>query len=130
MPIKTLPKLIQVGLFLNIPVEDHLIISEKSFYSFGDSGLLNDLRINTRYLLPYKVQENMKKEAEKIGEEREKVKANKKFIQIAKQLKNKGFTIKQIRELTGLTTKEITALKPNTKAKPKPKSKAKPKAKP
>jgi DNA repair protein RadC len=115
-------KLIQVGLFLNIPVEDHLIISEKSFYSFGDSGLLNDLRINTRYLLPYKVQEQMNKDAKEMGIKEATEKANKKFIQIAKQLKNKGFTIKQIRELTGLTTKEITAIKANTKAKPKPRA--------
>jgi DNA repair protein RadC len=109
-------KLIQVGLFLNIPVEDHLIISEKSFYSFGDSGLLHDLRINTRYLLPYKVQEQMKKEAEKIGEERGKQKLSK---IIGVMLKRK-LTLKQITELTGLSTKEINAIKPNTKAKPKP----------
>jgi DNA repair protein RadC len=104
-------KLIQVGLFLNIPVEDHLIISEKSFYSFGDSGLLNDLRINTRYLLPYKVQENMKKEAEKIGKQKGKT-------EIVKMMGKKKLTSKQISELTGLTVKEINTILP--KAKPKP----------
>jgi DNA repair protein RadC len=116
-------KLIQVGLFLNIPVEDHLIISEKSFYSFGDSGLLHDLRINTRYLLPYKVQENMKKEAEEIGKQKGKQEGMKEaFIKMAKQLKRKGFTIKQIQDLTGLKPAQINAIKPNTKAKPKPRA--------
>jgi DNA repair protein RadC len=110
-------KLIQVGLFLNIPVLDHLIVSEKSFYSFSDSGLLYDLTVNTRYLLPYKVQEKMKKESEKLGEDREREKANKKFMQIAKQLKIKGFTVKQITELTGLKPSQINAIKAAPKKK-------------
>jgi DNA repair protein RadC len=97
-------KLIQVGFFLNIPVLDHLIVSEKSFYSFSDSGLLHDLTVNTRYLLPYKVQEKMKKEAVKLGEDN-------KTKQFAQQLKNKGFDIKQIVELTGITKAEATKLK-------------------
>jgi DNA repair protein RadC len=103
-------KLIQVGLFLNIPVEDHLIISEKSFYSFGDSGLLNDLRINTRYLLPYKVQEQMNKDAKELGK-------NEKAKEIVKMMAKKKLTTKQISELTGLSVKEINTILP--KAKPK-----------
>jgi DNA repair protein RadC len=101
-------KLIQVGLFLNIPVIDHLIINEKTYYSFDDSGLLLDLRINTRYLLPYKVQEKMKKEAKEIGKS-EGVKEKTK--QFAQKLKDKGFDIKQIVELTGITKAEATKLK-------------------
>jgi hypothetical protein len=54
------------------------------------------------YRLPYKVQEKMKKEAKEMGIKEATEKANKKFIQIAKQLKTKRFTIKQIKELTGL----------------------------
>jgi DNA repair protein RadC len=110
-------KLIQVGLFLNIPVIDHLIINEKTYYSFDDNGVIHDLNINTRYLLPYKVQEQMKKEAKEMGIKEATEKANKKFIQIAKQLKNKGFTIKQITELTGLKPSQINVIKPIEKKK-------------
>jgi DNA repair protein RadC len=106
-------KLIQVGLFLNIPVIDHLIINEKTYYSFDDNGVIHDLNINTRYLLPYKVQEKMKKEAKEMGIKEATEKANKKFIQIAKQLKTKGFTIKQITELTGLKPSQINVIKPS-----------------
>lgn len=36
-------QLIQCGRILHVPVQDHLIITEKSFYSFGDTGLLAEL---------------------------------------------------------------------------------------
>jgi DNA repair protein RadC len=97
-------KLIQVGLFLNIPVIDHLIINEKTYYSFDDNGVIHDLNINTRYLLPYKVQEQMKKEAKEVGKAEG-------INKVAQQLKNKGFDIKQIVELTGITKAEATKLK-------------------
>jgi DNA repair protein RadC len=106
-------KLIQVGLFLNIPVIDHLIINEKTYYSFDDSGLLLDLRINTRYLLPYKVQEKIKKEVAKNTLE-------KRNTEIVKMMAKKKLTSKQISEFTGLTVKEINAILP--KSKPKSKS--------
>lgn len=111
-------KLIQVGLFLNIPVVDHLIINEKTYYSFDDNGLLHDLRINTRYLLPYKVQEKMKKEAEEIGKQKGKaegIKEERKKVVLA--MKKKGYTIKQIQELTGLKPSQINAFKATPKKK-------------
>jgi DNA repair protein RadC len=107
-------KLIQVGLFLNIPVIDHLIINEKTYYSFSDSGLLHDLTIATKYLLPYKEQERMKKEAEEIGKQKGIIQEKKKMAQ---QLKKKGFTTKQITELTGLKASEINTLKAPVKKK-------------
>jgi DNA repair protein RadC len=111
-------RLIQVGLFLNIPVIDHLIINEKTYYSFEDTGLIHDLNINTRYLLPYKVQEKMKKEALKLGEEKgiekEKQRRSKELVLA---MKKKGYTIKQIQELTGLKPSQINAIKPIEKKK-------------
>jgi DNA repair protein RadC len=101
-------KLIQVGLFLNIPVIDHLIINEKTYYSFSDSGLITDLVINTRYRLPYKEQEKMKKEAKEVGKIE---KAN----EIVKMMAKKKLTPKQISELTGLTVKEINTILPKKK---------------
>jgi DNA repair protein RadC len=76
---KITDKLIQVGLFLTIPVIDHLIINEKLYYSFSESALLHDLTVNSRYLLPYKVQEKMQKEAEKVGKEKVELQKTKEF---------------------------------------------------
>jgi DNA repair protein RadC len=104
-------KLIQVGIFLTIPVIDHLIINEKTYYSFDDTGLLHDLTVNTRYLLPYKVQEKMKKEAEDIGKQ-------KRNTEIVKMMAKKKLNTKQISELTGLTVKQINTILPKSKPKP------------
>lgn len=97
-------RLVQVGTILGIKVIDHLIISEKSYNSFADTGLLEAIRETGRYAPNYKQKAQIKKEAEKLGEER-------KTKQFAQQLKNKGFTIQQIMELTGITEEEATKLK-------------------
>ncbi|CAA6826957.1 MAG: DNA repair protein RadC, partial [uncultured Aureispira sp.] len=48
-------KLIQVGIIVNTPVLDHLIISTKSYLSFGDIGLFQELELSTKYVPPYKL---------------------------------------------------------------------------
>jgi DNA repair protein RadC len=101
-------RLIQVGLFLNIPVIDHLIINEKTYYSFNDSNLLYELSKSTKYVPPYILMERIKKEVADITAEKTLQKRN---LQIAQQLKNKGFTISQIVELTGITEAEAKKLK-------------------
>ncbi len=105
-------RLQQIGFFLEVPVADHLIISEKSYYSFAMSGMLAELSHSKRYLLPYKEQERMKKEAEKIGEEIGKKKGK---TEVAKELKQKGIPIETIAEATGLSEAEIKRLKPSKK---------------
>jgi DNA repair protein RadC len=101
-------RLIQIGLFLNIPVIDHLIINEKTYYSFNDSNLLYELSKSTKYVPPYILQERLLKEAAEAAT----VKATQKEkLKLAQQLKNKGFTISQIAELTGITESEAKKLK-------------------
>ena len=39
----TTHKMVHIGRFLNVPVWDHLIITKESYYSFLDSGLLEQL---------------------------------------------------------------------------------------
>jgi DNA repair protein RadC len=97
-------RLIQVGKILDIPVFDHLIISEKGYTSFADTGLLEELEESGRYIPNYQKQAQIKKEAEKIGEER-------KAINIARDMKSKNYTVKQIVELTGLPESEIKKLR-------------------
>jgi DNA repair protein RadC len=110
--------LLQVGSFLNIPVVEHLIISLKTYYSFSDTGLLYQLSKSEKYVLPYKLKEKIRKEAEEVGAE----KATKKNIQhFAQTLKNKDFPINLIVDLTGIAEAEAKKLK---------KQKEEPKAKP
>ena len=98
-------RLIQVGTFLNIPVIDHLIIGEKSFYSFEDNGLLEELSKSKKYALRYKEEDRIRKEAREIER-------NKRNIEIARELKEKCVDLEIISAVTGLSIEEIEKLKP------------------
>ena len=105
-------RLIQVGSIIGIKIIDHLIITEKTYNSFADTELLQKIEESTRYMPTYKQQAELKKEAEKIGEERgEKKGTLKRNIEIVKIMLQKKYTIAQIVELTGLTKKQIEAIK-------------------
>jgi DNA repair protein RadC len=97
-------RLQQIGLFLEVPVIDHLIISEKSYYSFADSGLLKELSYSKRYILPYKEQEQLIKEKVEEGKKQGKE-------EVAKELKQKGIAINIISATTGLSETEIKKLR-------------------
>lgn len=101
-------RLVQVGNILGIEVIDNLIISETSYNSFSDTGLLAQIKQSTRFVPNYKLQEQIKKDAQKLGEEKA---AQKKTKEFAQNLKNKGFTVSQIIELTGITEEEAKKLK-------------------
>ena len=89
-------RLIQVGRIINIQVIDHLIISERSYYSFADSGLLKQLELSLKYVPAYEIKEQGKNERSK---------------EIAKALKAKGVKTEIIIAATGLTKAIITKLK-------------------
>lgn len=100
--------LLQVGSFLNIPVVEHLIISLKTYYSFSDTGLLYQLSKSEKYVLPYKLKEKIRKEAEEVGEDKG---VNRRSKEIAQTLKNKDFPVSLIVDLTGITAAEAKKLK-------------------
>lgn len=58
-------RMIQCGLIMHVPVLDHLIISETAYYSFADSGLLAELALSKKYVPPYKLVEQERKEVER-----------------------------------------------------------------
>jgi len=97
-------KLIQVGLIVNTPVIDHLIISTKSFISFVDLELMDVLRRSTKYVPPYQLAEKIRKEATAIARKT-------RDIEIAKELKRRDMPVESIAEITGLTIDEITKLR-------------------
>jgi DNA repair protein RadC len=46
-------QMMAIGKFLKLPVVDHLIITENSYYSFVDSGLLSEIEANTIFDLTF-----------------------------------------------------------------------------
>ena len=84
-------RLIQAGRILHIEVLDHVIITEASFYSFSQSGLLEELEKSLEYVPAYEIKAQGRKE-------------------MAKAMKTKGYTITEITELTGLSNEDLTKL--------------------
>ena len=97
-------RLIQVGIIVDLKVIDHLIISDKSYLSFKDIGLLEELEKSTKYVPPYVLAKRMKKEAAEIAK-------RKNTIEIAKQLKRNGVDNETISWSTGLTIEEVEKLR-------------------
>jgi len=71
---------IQAGKFLNVRVTDHLIITEKTYYSFKDSDVLTKLKKSKKWVLVYDLEEKAMNKGIKEGKLEEK-------IEMAKSLK-------------------------------------------
>lgn len=115
-------RLIQVGRIVSTPVLDHLIISERSYYSFTDSGMMDELRESILYVPTYELVKRLRKEADAIllqtqrqhrQELREKARdaAHKRNLEVARRLKALGYPDIEIAEITELPIKKIKALK-------------------
>ncbi|MFK7799081.1 MAG: DNA repair protein, partial [Aureispira sp.] len=85
-------------------VLDHLIITERSYLSFNDVGLMEQLEQSTKYIPPYQLVEKIRKEALALGEKNGR-------LEIAKELKRMDMPLEAIAEITGLTIEEIKALR-------------------
>jgi DNA repair protein RadC len=101
-------RLIQCGLIMHVPVIDHLIITEKSYYSFFESGLLKELEASEKYVPDYKLKERMKKEIEEAVAQKAKEENSR---AIAKTMKIEGYTVEEITKLTGLSKQIIGRIK-------------------
>jgi DNA repair protein RadC len=100
-------RLIQVGIIVNTEVLDHLIISNKSYLSFTDIGLLKELKKSTRWVPEYEIKEQIRKQATEIAKE----KAYLEKMKIVKSLKEKGVDFETISEATGVSITEIEKIK-------------------
>lgn len=100
----TTDRMIQVGRIVDTPVLDHLIISDKSYISFKNMGLMEELGKSTKYVPPYQLVERIKKEALAIGEKHGR-------IEVAKELKRMDMDIEMIAKLTKLSVEEVKALR-------------------
>jgi DNA repair protein RadC len=113
---------------MHTPVLDHVIITEKSYYSFQTSGLLERLEASNKYVLPFELEKQFHEEMEeevkrikeeskkkiqeslKIGEEVGLKKGEEKIEKIARQMLKDGTPIDHIVKWTGLTDKQIQKL--------------------
>ena len=85
-------------------VLDHLVITETSYTSFEDRGIMNQLRKSGFY----EVTGPEKKELEAFKLETERKRAEKeKAKDIAKKMKEDGIDLDTIKKYTGLSKKEI-----------------------
>ena len=97
-------KMQQLGNFHHLPLRDHLIITEESYYSMADKGDMAKLMIHTKY--PIHLIEKID-EAHKAREEGRK----ERDYEIAKNLKLAGIEAKLISITTGLSVEEVEKLK-------------------
>jgi DNA repair protein RadC len=97
-------RLIQVGIIVNTEVVDHLIITEKSYLSFEDTGLMEQLKKSTKWVPAYKEQERMKKEIASSAE-------RKKAMEIAKELLKREISVEEIVAITKLMEEEVRKIK-------------------
>lgn len=114
-------KMMAVGFLVNIPILDHLIITEEAYYSFAEMGLLERIHKNSNIDLTFQKQEQQKKEIEEVRKkllDQYERKSEKTKLATAKSLFKKGVSIQIISEATGLNLQELTAiLTPKKKAK-------------
>ena len=122
-------RMIQACRLVETPVLDHVIISEQSYLSFKESGLLERLEMSNKYVLPYELEREyhaeMEAEIKKIQKEnRKKIKETlEKGIQkgrkeglhqgietVARQMLQDGEPMEKIQKWTGLSEAQIKTL--------------------
>lgn len=101
-------RLIQVGNILGIAVTDHLIITEKTYSSLGDTDHMEKLRASNLYVPKYKQIQQITKEAQEIGRQQEREKVKKELVQT---MKKEGYSTEQIMKLTSLSKTEVEKIK-------------------
>ena len=100
--------MIQVGRIMNVPVLDHLIITENSYYSFVNTGLLEELEKSLKYVPAFEIKRRYEKAAQEKGkEEGHKEKAK----EMARIMKKEGMSLELIVKISGLSKAVINRLK-------------------
>ena len=112
-------RLIQIGKFVDIPVLDHMIISNKEYFSFADSGVLSELEMSLKYVPAFMQKEKALKEQREvfttatkvISKQSEKRGEKKKAEEMARMMKEKGYKVEEIVQLTGLSKTAVGKIK-------------------
>lgn len=99
--------LIQAGRIVNTEVYDHLIITDRSYLSFRETGLLSTLEKSLKYVPPYEVEQRMKERATELLEKGGILAKS----EIVMTMISANLTFEEISKFTGLSMDEIKALK-------------------
>ena len=91
-------QMIQVGKLLQTPVLDHLIITEEDYFSFDDSGLLDELSKSVKYVPHFLLQKRLESKTSELEDAKSRT---------VKFLHERGESIEVIVEVTGLYKKDI-----------------------
>lgn len=100
-------RMIKVGQLIKIDVIEHLIISEEGFTSLSDNGTIDRLKKSGLYEIVDKEKSKMKSFQQQMEKEKALKENN---LEIAKKMKEKGYDIDTIKELTGLRKWDIKKL--------------------
>lgn len=112
-------RLIQVGLIIQIPMIDHLIISPDDWYSFEEDGLMMQLEQSIKYVPSYELINRIREEERIVREEalaiereiRRKVEAEakRKLITAVNNLHQSGMSLQEITSILDITSAEVEA---------------------
>jgi DNA repair protein RadC len=107
-------RLIQAGKIIKISVLDHVVITMKGSYSFVVSKIMDSLYSRQEWEPQYDLTKYVRKE-EKAIKNKAVMKAKKESLkkrnfELAKKMKDKGFHIDEIIELSGLNKRQIEKL--------------------
>lgn len=100
-------RMIKVGEIINVEVLDHLVISETTYTSFNDLGIMDQLRASDTWRIVEKESEEIKQirlDMEKASAKREAK------LDVARAMKAEGLSEEMIKKLTGLRVGEIRKL--------------------
>jgi DNA repair protein RadC len=103
----TTDNLIQAGRIVNCQVADHLIITERSYLSFRESGLLEILQESLKYVPAYEMEQRMKERANDLMEKGGTLARSEMVLAMLA----KGMSFEDIAELTKVSVDEIERLK-------------------
>lgn len=100
-------RMLKVGKLINIEVLDHLVISEKTYTSFKDDGIMSELLKSGLFEIVEREKVEIKEWQLKMEAERGEHKGK---LEIAKKMKKEGYDNDTIKKLTRLPIAEIREL--------------------
>ena len=92
-------RMIQACKMMNIPLLDHVIITEHSYFSFQEAGLIKRLEGSNKYIPPYELEQMSYQGGRQEREE-----------EIAKQMIKDSEPIEKIKKWTGMSREKIEEL--------------------
>jgi DNA repair protein RadC len=101
--IEITDKMIAIGKFINMPVIDHLIITENNYYSFLDNDLLDQIKAETKYDLSFSQIDALKEEMKNLE--------IRKAVEMAKKMLERNYPLNEISEITGLSAEDIEEMR-------------------